>query len=106
MEKEALLEVRSLSVRYPGNKKEVLHQVDLTLAPGAITCVIGESGSGKSTLLQAVLQLPRQGGDHRRRHIFSRAEAADDAGGKAAHHSRQRYGCCISGAGCVTESDP
>ena len=58
MEKEALLEVRSLSVRYPGNKKEVLHQVDLTLAPGAITCVIGESGSGKSTLLQAVLQLP------------------------------------------------
>ena len=58
MEKEALLEVRSLSVRYPGNKKEVLHQVDLTLVPGAITCVIGESGSGKSTLLQAVLQLP------------------------------------------------
>ena len=58
MEKEALLEVRSLSVRYPGNKKEVLHQVDLTLAPGAIMCVIGESGSGKSTLLQAVLQLP------------------------------------------------
>ena len=58
MEKEALLEVRSLSARYPGNKKEVLHQVDLTLAPGAITCVIGESGSGKSTLLQAVLQLP------------------------------------------------
>ena len=58
MEKEALLEVRSLSVRYPGNKKEVLHRVDLTLAPGTITCVIGESGSGKSTLLQAVLQLP------------------------------------------------
>ena len=58
MEKEALLEVRSLSVCYPGNKKEVLHQVDLTLAPGTITCVIGESGSGKSTLLQAVLQLP------------------------------------------------
>ena len=58
MEKEALLEVRSLSVRYPGNKKEVLHQVDLTLDPGAITCVIGESGSGKSTLLQAILQLP------------------------------------------------
>ena len=58
MEKEALLEVRSLSVRYPGNKKEVLHQVDLALAPGTITCVIGESGSGKSTLLQAVLQLP------------------------------------------------
>ena len=53
MEKEALLEVRSLSVRYPGNKKEVLHQVDLTLAPGTITCVIGESGSGKSTLLSA-----------------------------------------------------
>ena len=42
----------------PAIKKEVLHQVDLTLAPGTITCVIGESGSGKSTLLQAVLQLP------------------------------------------------
>ena len=32
--------------------------MDLALAPGTITCVIGESGSGKSTLLQAVLQLP------------------------------------------------
>ena len=57
MEKEALLEVRSLSVRYPGNKKEVLHQVDLTLAPGTITCVIGESGSGKSTLFKLLTGL-------------------------------------------------
>ena len=57
-EKEALLEVRSLCVRYPGNEKEILHQVDMTVLPGTITCVIGESGSGKSTLLQAILQLP------------------------------------------------
>ena len=57
-EKEALLEIRSLCVRYPGNEKEILHQVDMTVLPGTITCVIGESGSGKSTLLQAILQLP------------------------------------------------
>ena len=57
-EKETLLEIRSLCVRYPGNEKEILHQVDMTVLPGTITCVIGESGSGKSTLLQAILQLP------------------------------------------------
>lgn len=105
MEKEALLEVRSLSVRYPGNKKEVLHQVDLTLVPGAITCVIGESGSGKSTLLQAVLQLPARWRSPAETYLFA-GRGCRRCGGKAAHHSRQWYRCCISGAGCVTESDP
>ncbi|MFR3320219.1 MAG: ATP-binding cassette domain-containing protein [Lachnospiraceae bacterium] len=99
MEKEALLEVRSLSVRYPGNKKEVLHQVDLTLAPGAITSVIGESGSGKSTPLQANPAAARQGRDHRRRHIF-RGQRLHDAGDKAAHHCGSG-GCVVVRAGVI-----
>ena len=58
MERTRLLDVTGVSVRYPGDKKMILRDVDLTLYSGQITCVIGESGCGKSTLLNAVLQLP------------------------------------------------
>jgi cystine transport system ATP-binding protein len=41
----------------------VLSQVDLTLAPGNVTALIGASGSGKSTLLRCVnlLEIPEGG---------------------------------------------
>ena len=58
MEAEKLLEISSLSVRYPGAKTSTLRDVELTLRAGEITCVIGESGCGKSTLFHAVMQLP------------------------------------------------
>ena len=58
MEAEKLLEISSLSVRYPGAKNVTLRDVELTLRAGEITCVIGESGCGKSTLFHAVMQLP------------------------------------------------
>ena len=98
-EKEALLEVRSLCVRYPGNEKEILHQVDMTVLPGTITCVIGESGSGNLTA-------SGQGGDHAGRNYFLRTESPDNVRNKAACSPWQQYGGRVSGAWSVPESDP
>ncbi len=44
--------VRHLSKRF--GPVEVLHDIDLDIAPGAATCIIGPSGSGKSTLLRCM----------------------------------------------------
>ena len=44
--------VRRLSKRF--GETEVLHEIDLEVAPGEATCVIGPSGSGKSTLLRCM----------------------------------------------------
>ena len=56
----ALLEVRGLSVSLGG--RVVLHDVDMTLAPGERVGIVGESGSGKSTLARALLGLLPEGG--------------------------------------------
>ncbi|MEV1293164.1 ABC transporter ATP-binding protein [Pseudonocardia sp. NPDC049635] len=39
-----------VSFRYPGSDTDVLHGIDLELAPGTVTAVVGPSGAGKSTL--------------------------------------------------------
>jgi ABC-type polar amino acid transport system ATPase subunit len=48
----ALLAVRGVSKSF--GRQQVLHQVDLTVAPGEVVVVIGPSGSGKSTLLRCI----------------------------------------------------
>ena len=53
----ALLELRGVSAGYGGAK--VLHDVDLAVERGSITCLIGPNGAGKSTLLKAVSGLLR-----------------------------------------------
>lgn len=60
IQKQPLLEVRDLSVRY--GKVEALQHIDLTINQGDIVTVIGPNGAGKTTLLTALMGLlPTQG---------------------------------------------
>ena len=58
---EHIIEVRHLSKSF--GTHVVLRDVDFTVDPGDVTCVIGASGSGKSTLLRCInlLETPTSG---------------------------------------------
>jgi ABC-2 type transport system ATP-binding protein len=58
---EAVITIAGLSVRY--GTTTVLDRFDLTVAAGAVVCLVGENGVGKSTLLRCVtgLQEPDEG---------------------------------------------
>lgn len=61
-----LIQADAISVRQGG--REVLHSVDLTVAPGEIVTIVGPNGSGKTTLLRAMLgAVPLSGGEVRRK---------------------------------------
>lgn len=55
------LQVRSMSKSF--NNVEVLHDIDLDIAPGEVVTLIGPSGSGKSTLIRCLnlLETPTSG---------------------------------------------
>jgi len=60
------LEVRNLTVRWPGAAAPTVYDIDLTLRPGQRVAVVGESGAGKSTLVTALLGfLPPESGSIR-----------------------------------------
>ncbi len=50
------LRFEQVSFRYPDGPRPVLHEIDLELAPGTVTALVGRSGSGKTTLARL---LPR-----------------------------------------------
>ena len=52
---DPVVRVEGLCVRYGG--RQVLHSVDLSVAPGEIMVIMGASGSGKSTLLRHLVGL-------------------------------------------------
>jgi branched-chain amino acid transport system ATP-binding protein len=52
---QPLLEVRNVHAAYEG--VEALHGVDLAVAPGTVTAVLGANGAGKSTLLAVIAGL-------------------------------------------------
>ena len=58
---EHIIEVSHLSKSF--GTHVVLRDVDFTVNPGDVTCVIGSSGSGKSTLLRCInlLETPTHG---------------------------------------------
>ncbi|MEV5040953.1 ABC transporter ATP-binding protein [Microbacterium sp. LMI1x-1-1.1] len=47
-----VIEVRGLTLRR--GRREVLHDVDLTITAGEFVAVVGENGAGKTSLLQAI----------------------------------------------------
>ena len=53
-----LLQLRGLNVYY--GESHILRDVDLSVAPGQMVCLIGRNGVGKTTLLKTVIGLLRQ----------------------------------------------
>lgn len=51
------LEVKELKVSVEG--KEVLHGINLTIAPGEVHAIMGRNGSGKTTLSNTIMGHPR-----------------------------------------------
>ncbi len=49
-----MIEIRDLTVRYPGAVREALKSVSLTIPDGAFVALMGGNGSGKSTLVRAL----------------------------------------------------
>lgn len=79
-----LLDVRDLSVSY--GRAQVVHDVSIAVAEGALVTVIGSNGAGKTTLLNAIMGLLNARG-----HIgFQGAEISS-----MALESRVRAGLCL-----------
>ncbi|HEX5658890.1 MAG TPA: ATP-binding cassette domain-containing protein, partial [Polyangiales bacterium] len=56
----SLLRVRQLTASY--GQGSVLHGVDVDVAPGGVTAVLGANGAGKTTFLRAICGLVRRAG--------------------------------------------
>ena len=59
LNKEPLLQIKDLKVKFPERKKIVtaVDGVNMEIRPGEIVGVVGESGSGKSVMSQSILRL-------------------------------------------------
>src|SRR5438445_12370612 len=59
MDRELILDVRSVSSRYPGAPADALEGVNLAVRAGEVHAVLGPNGSGKTTLVRVALGLAR-----------------------------------------------
>src|SRR5438309_11054024 len=61
LEETTMFNVRGLNVAY--GQSQVLHGIDLAVAPGEIVALVGRNGMGKSTLMKSLIGImPAQGG--------------------------------------------
>lgn len=58
-----MLELKNLTVRYPGTEQDALSTINLSFKQGEFICILGKSGAGKSTLVRCIngLQKPTAG---------------------------------------------
>ncbi|GLB61296.1 phosphonate ABC transporter ATP-binding protein [Cytobacillus sp. NCCP-133] len=58
-----MIEIRKITVLYPGMKENALNSINLTLQNDDFICILGKSGAGKSTLIRCLngLQTPTSG---------------------------------------------
>ncbi|WP_117169472.1 phosphonate ABC transporter ATP-binding protein [Paraliobacillus sediminis] len=49
-----MLELKNLSVRYPGGEQDAISGINLSIQKGEFVCVLGQSGSGKSTFIRCI----------------------------------------------------
>ena len=54
--KDKVLELKDIKKDYYGNV--VLEDINLSLSPGEIHCIVGENGAGKSTLMNIIFGMP------------------------------------------------
>lgn len=61
-----MLELKNVSVRYPGMTKNALSDLNLSFDKNDFVCVLGKSGAGKSTFIRCIngLQQPTEGEIH------------------------------------------
>lgn len=71
--------VKGLAARHPGQRREALAGLDLTLGRGRRVAVVGPSGSGKTTLAQVLLRfLDPEAGSYTLAGVDARGLAGDD----------------------------
>ncbi|MBQ4617432.1 MAG: ABC transporter ATP-binding protein [Clostridia bacterium] len=51
------IELRDVTFRYPGQQRDALSHVSLTLTSGETVAIVGFNGSGKSTLVKLIMRL-------------------------------------------------
>ncbi|MCX5154051.1 thiol reductant ABC exporter subunit CydD [Streptomyces sp. NBC_00291] len=73
------LRVTGLTARHPGQERDALEGLDLTLGAGRRVAVVGPSGSGKTTLAQVLLRfLDQSQGSYTLGGVDTRSLAGDD----------------------------
>lgn len=51
------IEFEHVSFRYPGTRRDVLHDINMTIHPGETLAVVGLNGAGKTTLIKLLTRL-------------------------------------------------